>query len=56
MFRECFSLFTALFNHTVAEETYIIGQKDAEVIWRSGLIPITHEKTSGKRCMEMVWQ
>lgn len=56
MFREGFSLFTAIFNHIVAEETYKIGQKDAKVIWRPGLIPITHEKTAGKGCREMVWQ
>lgn len=56
MGREYFSLFTATFNHIVAEETYIIAQNNAKVIWRSGLIPITHKKTAEKGCREMVWQ
>lgn len=32
MDRKCFSIFTAIFNSIVAEETYITGQKNAKVI------------------------
>lgn len=56
MGREGFSLFTAIFNRIDAKETYIIGQNNAKVIWRSGLVPVTHEKTAGKGCREGVWQ
>lgn len=43
MHRKFFSIFTAIFNSIVAEETYITGQKNAKVIQRSGIISITHQ-------------
>lgn len=49
-------LFTSIFNRIDAEESYIIGQNNAKVIWRSGLVPVTHEKTAGKGCREEIWQ